>query len=231
MTGAVGTRYLLDLRRSPRRRSLSVEVHADLRVIVRAPSRCTGAVIEEFITSRAAWIERHLERFRLRGVRTAPTYTDGEAHAYLGEPYSLSLRPADARGVRIDARTLVVGGTAASDLARVAAALNAWYKARARAFLPPVIAQWHAHRAFARYSAPALTVRTMRSRWGSFCPQRGMTLNSLLMRAAPVAIEYVVVHELCHLRFHGHGRGFYGLLESVLPDWRKRQRLLEAGVT
>lgn len=223
------TRFLLELRRSERRRSLAVEVHADLRVIVRAPARCAGSVIEQFVSSRASWIERQLERFRMRGVRPEPRYAEGEPHRFLGASYRLLLEAARRSAVELEGGRIVVRGPAVRDSARVAAALTGWYKREARALLPALVARWHAERAFRRHPLPPVTVRTMRSRWGSLCPRRGMTLNSLLMRAPLAAIEYVVVHELCHLRYHGHGKGFYRQLEAVLPDWRERKYLLEAG--
>ena len=68
----------------------------------------------------------------------------------------------------------------------------------------------------------------MLRRMGSLSTRSGMTLNLLLIHAPLSAIEYVVVHELCHLRYRGHGREFYGLMDSVLPDWRTRKLLLEA---
>ena len=109
-------------------------------------------------------------------------------------------------------------------------ALDTWYRARAATEFTALLDHWHAHPRFARYPRPALNIRAMRTRWGSLGTRRGMTLNLALIQAPHACIEYVVVHELCHLRFHGHGRGFYGLLETVMPDWRARKTLLEASV-
>jgi predicted metal-dependent hydrolase len=97
----------------------------------------------------------------------------------------------------------------------------------ARRLFERLIDQWHSHPRFQRYPRPPLKIRAMRSRWGSLSPRTGMCLNLLLIHAPLAAIEYVVVHELCHLRYRGHGKGFYGVLESVLPDWRARKKCLE----
>jgi predicted metal-dependent hydrolase len=93
---------------------------------------------------------------------------------------------------------------------------------------------------------PRLTLRLMRTRWGSLSsPRRSrfqrwlrptppkparMTLNLALIHAPRACIEYVVVHELCHLDHHGHGPAFYRLLEQLMPDWRARKRELEAAI-
>jgi len=222
-----------ELRRHPRRRSLSIEVHADLRVVVRAPTRYPAFEIETFVTERSAWIAAQLEHFRKlapRLVRPSLRYTAGEAHAYLGQRYSLDLRPHERAGVALVEERLVVSGRAASTSAGVQRALDRWYRSRATHEFARLVDLWHGHPRFARYPRPALSIRTMRSRWGSLGTGRGMTLNLVLIQAPIECVEYVVVHELCHLRFHGHGRGFYRLLEAVLPDWRARKKLLEATI-
>ena len=221
-----------ELLRHPRRRNLAIEVHADLRVVVRAPARYPAAEIEHFVAERAAWIETQLAHFRRRGPLLAPRlrYVDGEAHPYLGQHYPLALRPAAPDGVVFEDACLRIGGAATRTASDVRRALDAWYRTRAAIEFTTLLDHWHAHPRFARYPRPALNIRAMRTRWGSLGSRRGMTLNLALIQAPRSCIEYVVVHELCHLRFHGHGRGFYDLLAAVMPDWRARKTLLEASV-
>lgn len=75
--------------------------------------------------------------------------------------------------------------------------------------------------------APEKEVRAMEKRWGSCTPSRRVLLNPELIHAAPYSIDYVVVHELCHLKHPYHSDAFYDLLERVLPDWRRRKERLE----
>lgn len=221
---------LYELHRHPRRRRLGIEVHPDLRVIVRAPVRCPAIEIEWFVAERREWIAAQLDYFRQHPPATVPTTgADGEYHAYLGQRYRLTLRPEAPLGVYLDGDCIIVGG-ASTEAERVQSALAAWVRAQALREFSALIDQWHVHPRFARYPRPALTIRLMRTRWGSLGSGRGMTLNLALIRAPHECIEYVVVHELCHLRYHGHGRGFYALLEAVLPDWRARRKALEASV-
>jgi hypothetical protein len=67
----------------------------------------------------------------------------------------------------------------------------------------------------------------MKTRWGSLAKSGALTLNTDLVRAPLECIEYVITHELCHLKHHDHSSGFYKLLEKVMPDWEKRKRRLE----
>ena len=74
---------------------------------------------------------------------------------------------------------------------------------------------------------PRLAIRRMKTRWGSMSPNGTLTLNSDLVRAPRECIEYVVTHELCHLKHRHHDAAFYGLLEQHMPDWEKRKHKLE----
>jgi len=220
----------IEIRRSARR-TVSIEVHPDLRVILRAPLRCPESVIQQFLASRREWIARQLSHFQTRAPRPKlePANT-AQRHFRLGQPFELRLVPEAPSGLRFDAGVLELRGRHARDDAAVARALLEWYRGEARQLFERLVDQWHGHPRFQRYPRPPLKIRAMRSRWGSLSPRTGMTLNLLLIHAPLAAIEYVVVHELCHLRFSGHGKGFYGLLDGVMPDWRARKALLEASV-
>lgn len=217
-----------ELRRGPRRRSLSIEVHPDLRVVVRAPLRYPQADIEDFVAARARWIAAQIEYFRQQ-PRTPikPGFADGDSHLYLGQTLRLVLDPQTPRRVVQHDHCLVIGGSSANDPHSVRRALDHWYRARAEQEFNAILARCHQHPRFARYLCPPLQIRSMRTRWGSLGARRGMTLNLVLIQAPRACIEFVVMHELCHLRYHGHGKGFYRLLDSVLPDWRARKAALE----
>jgi hypothetical protein len=77
---------------------------------------------------------------------------------------------------------------------------------------------------------PRLIVRAMQSRWGSLSQGGTMTLNANLVRAPRACIEYVVVHELCHLKHRDHAASFFRLLGRVMPDWEKRKQRLETAL-
>ena len=226
---AVAPRWRVDIRRS-RRRTLSLEVHADLRVIARAPLHCPDVAIEAFIASRQHWIARQLEHFAQRPPALETHYADGETHWFLGEPLQLRLAPRSKTAIAHRPGVLEVGGARVADAAHTARAVQHWYRAQARSVFIELILRWQAHPRFARYPVPELKIRLMRTRWGTFSPRTGMTLNLALIHAPLAAIEYVVVHELCHYRYRGHGKGFYALMDAVLPDWRERKRLLESSI-
>jgi predicted metal-dependent hydrolase len=221
----------LEVVHSPRRRTLGLEVHRDLRVVVRAPLACPDDVVARYVARNRRWIARQLVNFqKLPAPRPPLRYVAGETHWFLGRGYTLVLRPESSSKVMLQGETLVVGGVGASSPVTAQSALSRWYLARARAEFPKSLARCHAHPRFSRYPLPSLRIRTMRTRWGTMCRERGMTLNTALILAPIDCLDYVVFHELCHLSYRGHGARFYQLLEAVLPDWEARKRTLEAAM-
>ncbi len=75
---------------------------------------------------------------------------------------------------------------------------------------------------------PTLRLKHMRTRWGSMSPKGNMSLRLDLIRAPDECIDYVILHELCHLVHPNHGREFWALVEQLVPDWKRRKRLLES---
>ena len=217
---------------SPRRRTLGLEVHRDLRVVIRAPLACPEELVNRYVARHRRWIMRQLAQLQqLPPPRARPRYTENEAQLFQGRSYRLELQPQQRSKVALAEDAIVVGGIGASNSTTVESALARWYLARAKVECPRMLARCHAHPRFARFPLPLLRIRSMRTRWGTMCVQRGMTLNTVLIQAPPECMEYVIFHELCHLSYRGHGARFYQLLTAVLPDWEARKRLLEATIT
>jgi predicted metal-dependent hydrolase len=154
-------------------------------------------------------------------------YASGERHAYLGRRYALRVVPCagTAAGVRLARGTLEIR-TDRPDRATVRRLLDAWYRQRAQQVFSRRIAalssrfDWLA-------APPAFGLRAMRTQWGSCSPARALLLNPLLVKAPAACVDYVIVHELCHLKEHNHGRRFHQLLQAAMPDWRQRKSTLD----
>ncbi len=219
-----------EVRFLPSRRTLGIEVHPDLSVVVRAPSDCAPDIIQARVGKRASWISKQLTNFRRYSPRTpARQYVSGETHLYLGRQYRLKVGAGDTATVKMDRGQIAVTTPAArANQELVHAMLHRWYLDRAREVFGRVLDQYlpilKGHR------RPDLVVRTMQSRWGSLSPAGTMTLNANLVRAPRACIEYVVVHELCHLKHRDHDTKFFRLLGQLMPDWEKRKRRLETAL-
>ncbi|MDZ4350532.1 MAG: SprT family zinc-dependent metalloprotease [Xanthomonadaceae bacterium] len=211
------------------RETLTIEVHPDSRVLVRAPMGCPQALIAERVEKRAGWISRQLAEFERYRPRTpARQYINGESHLYLGRQYRLKLLPGEPASVKLARGRMLVGVPGHPEPDRVKAVLRRWYLDRARVVFVDVLDASLIH--FKAVEPPRLIVRTMRSRWGSLSRAGTMTLNVDLVRAPRPCIEYVVTHELCHTAYRDHDARFFKLLGQVMPDWDRRQRRLASAL-
>jgi len=205
------------------RKTVALHVLRDGSFEVRAPNRLPLAVIRSFVRSRSDWLQERLDKLEAGEGSLSLRYHDGAEHHFLGEPYRLKLLPASRWFATIGDGEIRLA-TNKLDEPSVCKALQKFYQREAEIRLPERVAFWH-RRLFNR-DLPELKFRAMRSRWGSCATHGGITLNVSLLRAPLPAIDYVVVHELCHLKHFDHSPAFHRLLASVLPDWKVRAELL-----
>lgn len=160
--------------------------------------------------------------------RTPPRrYISGETHLYLGRQYRLKIVAADEPRVRLMRGRLLIETPQPSDTERNAELLRRWYLLRAHIKCREQLESLFPTFRRLGFEAPDLSVRTMRRRWGSLSREGRLTLNSDLIKAPRPCIDYVIIHELCHLVHDDHSTAFYQLLERVMPDWQKRKDRLE----
>jgi predicted metal-dependent hydrolase len=211
----------------PTRQTLGIEVHPDQRVLVRAPVDCPEKVIAERVRKRASWISRQISEFQRYSPRTPPRqYVSGETHLYLGRQYRLQVRIGESASAKLSRGQFIVALPGKTEPEQVKATLQHWYFVRAKKIFEEVLDTCFTR--FKDHPRPRLSIRSMQSRWGSLSPRGTMTLNVNLIKAPRACIEYVVTHELCHLRYRDHNASFYRWLAQVMPDWEKRKQQLEA---
>ena len=218
------------------RRTLGFVVKRDGRVVVRAPRRAREADVLQRVAGHGDWILRKRREFAESEQRTRLSYVDGEVHLYLGRRYPLAIERSEGEGVRLAGRRLRVTLRADTDASpqrsvpppeRVKELLDEWYARQARQVLAERLeACWASFPSDGR-RLPALRLKRMRTRWGSMSAKGSMSLRLDLIRAPQECIDYVIVHELCHLVHPDHGSEFWALVERLVPDWKRRKRRLE----
>ena len=209
-----------------RRRTLELRVYPDHRIEVRAPMRCSMRDIKEFVDERREWIEKRLNGFVAPKQRSVEErFAQGSEHYYLGKPFQLLL--GSGRGkARFSGDVLTLYVIDTTDPSKVEKALDTWYRRQAQQYFSERLEVLFPAFAARGFSLPPLTLRKMRSRWGSLSQRTGMTLNTELIKTPPHCIDYVVVHELCHMEHMNHGAGFKGLMKKMMPDWTQRKKEL-----
>lgn len=216
----------LTLRRQ-QRRTLAIQVHRNATVEVRAPMFCPHETVMQFVNRRRHWIRRQLERVAASAPACTPRYTQGESHRYLGEEVVLALQQGTPAHGELVQGQLRLRLNRPDDPKRVKGVLEQWYRIRAAEVFSGRLAHWFDHHAYRGLRQPRLRLRRMRRRWGSCSTQAVITLNTRLIEQRLQLIDFVVVHELCHLRVFDHSARFHALMDAVLPDWRRRRLALE----
>ena len=226
---AYGTRKLcFGLERRPRK-TLAIEVHPDGSVRVKAPPRLSVAQIHERVEQRGAWILKQQGRFaELPPPQPKREFVSGESYRYLGRQYRLKvLMQAKAEYVRLYGGQLEVYLANPNDTPRVQTLLRKWYKVQAKRVFAERLEVCRQHAiAFGIEHPGGFTLRRMKKRWGSCSKDGHILLNTQLVSAPKTCIDYVVMHELCHVVHHNHSPAFYNLLTTCIPDWRDQQRQL-----
>lgn len=222
------------VRRSQRARRTRIEVRADSIVVV-APQHVPEPAIRAFVAARQDWIRaahlRVIARNQQLPTPTPGSYAEDTCIPYQGNSVPLTICRTARRSVGIELRqeaTFVASvpaeltGDALSEAVR--AALVHWMKAQARLHFVRLIAQ-HAprHGLYPR----SLKIKSQKSRWGSCGPRDDINLNWLLMLAPPAVMEYVVVHELCHIRHKHHAGTFWELVAEHLPAYQQQRLWLK----
>jgi len=215
------------------RRSLKISVAPNRRVVVEAPATKSLGEVLERVRLRGAWIIRQIEYCRrFEPLPTPRRYVSGETHLYLGRQYRLKLIPCDDREqVKLIRGFFQVFLHDAAHHASAKRLLTRWFNTRGRAIITHRLNKCQT--ALHRYGVPAptsVTFRRMEKRWGSCTKAGGILLNTELAHVPVPCIDYVVTHELCHLKHPNHSPAFYALLTQVMPDWRQRKERLEIAV-
>ena len=209
-----------------RRIHLEINNAGDLRVV--APRRMSRRAIHKTLQQRAGHVARFLIKARER-QRDLPEYlyASGEKHLFMGRRYPLEfLERQGKRGTvsLADDRILMMVPESTQDTVR--SMLENWYRQRAQQHFAERLTVYSQAAPWTAGELPPMRLRRMKRTWGS-CSSKGViTLNPHLVKAPAECIDYVIAHEVCHLREHNHGKEFYVLQEHLCPGWRDAKALL-----
>lgn len=209
------------------RRRMILRIHTDATVIVNAPKRVPLAEIEAFVLKRADWIRRHQDQCHPPPL--PQRYEDGATFRYLGKLYRLSIERSILNRVMLTEQDVLKLYTTRLEEAHIKQMIEHWYQIQAEIVLHERLGHCLnvAAAAGIAFEGP-LRLRKMKSCWGTCTKDRKITLNLHLLGADPACIDYVILHELCHLKELNHGPKFYALLSELLPDWKARRQRLNA---
>jgi predicted metal-dependent hydrolase len=207
------------------RKSLGITVTPEMEVLVKAPVNTSLEKVKEKVRKKAPWIIKQQTYFLSFQPKTpARKYINGETHLYLGRQYRLQIEIGKTESVKLKGKFIIVQGIEKS---RAKDLLHDWYMEHARAkfhaIAAPLIDKFKKY----KIEPSSIVLRAMPMRWGSCTPKGKIILNPELIKAPKGCIEYVIIHELCHLIHHNHTQKFIDLQNKEMKDWGKWKMKLE----
>jgi predicted metal-dependent hydrolase len=224
--------FSYSIRRSSRSTRLRILVSAN-KVEAVAPPKLAEQKIHQFVVAKQAWITQALAKMAQKkaaqGTFTPAEFVNRTKIPYLGEYYLLRIEASALKRIKIDftdsfvayvPKDLVLG----EHSNHLKAALQAWMKKQALLQVKQLVVK---HASLQQLHPRSINIRTQKSRWGSCGIHNDIQINCLLMLAPLEVLEYVVVHELCHIREKNHSHKFWELVAWHLPNYQVQRHWLK----
>jgi predicted metal-dependent hydrolase len=204
-----------------KRKTIAILVQCDGRVIVRAPLKAPEALIRQFVESKSGWINAKKAQLAQQPILAARQFKAGEKFPFLGQDYPLSVVTGQRAALRFE-RGFFLNEKA---LPTAQLVFEKWYKAAALKVLTERVNALAAQHGF-RYGKIRIT--SARTRWGSCSASGTLSFTWRLVLAPLEVVDYVVVHELAHLKIKNHSKAFWAAVAALMPDYKRRMAWLKA---
>ena len=219
--------FPIEIIRTDRSKSASIEIEDDIVKVV-VPKNLSDQRIEDLINNRTVWIRQKL-KIHTETIRSKPKeYVNGESFTYLGRNYRLKCIRGTSGQVKLKNGYLNVpvgADISESDLGRpVRQSLYQWYQTRA---LEKLKDKTKRYASILGVKPQSVDVKEYKARWGSCSSSGDVTYNWRIIIAPHQIVDYIVVHELCHLLEHNHGPKYWKHVQSVIPQYRNHKEWLK----
>jgi len=207
------------------RKTLGITVAPNMDVLVKVPDGISLEKVKQVVRKKASWMLRQQNFFLAFHPKTPPRkFINGETHLYFGRQYRLNIFVSKKNELHFTGREIKIYQKRKSSAKDV---LNDWYRERAKMkfteIAEPIIQRFKKY----KVEPEKIYLQKMPFRWGSCTPKGKIILNPELIKAPKACIEYVIVHELCHLVYRNHSQKFFELQKKEMPDWERWKTKLE----
>ena len=213
------------VRSSKRKRTVALRVENDGTLTVHAPVRTSLGWIQTFIREKAGWISGRQRVIAARNATPPLSFTEGMKVPFMGKELCLTLREMDQQEAAIDSLHIPIPGELSEDArqAEIKTGLILWYKKQARRELQDRLNRWATH---IGVTPTRLFITNTKGRWGSCTARNEIRLSWRLVLAPAEVVDYVLVHELCHIPHKNHGKRFWGMVDRFIPDAKRMRQQL-----
>ncbi|WP_312642063.1 SprT family zinc-dependent metalloprotease [Hydrogenoanaerobacterium sp.] len=202
-----------------KRKTLAIHITPQAEVEVRAPLRMPQGTIDAFVRQKQGWVSAHVNAMRER-VLARESFAIGNTLMLLGREYP-AIAVQGKKAVFDGEHFLIPQGS----FEQVRPAVTALYRTLAQRELASRVQKYGVVMGL---TPSAVKISGARTRWGSCSGKNSLNFSWRLVLAHPDAVDYVVVHELAHIRQHNHSSAFWQVVEDVLPDYKRREKMLKA---
>lgn len=214
-------------------KNINLRIKPNLEVYISVPMNLHRDYIENFIRSKEEWIKSVLKKVEnVKEKQKDFEYKTGEIHKFLGKEYNLTLKTGNFNAVslknniRPNKIILTVNENIFENIDEKKKIMEKWYFENAKKLFLQFMEKWLE---ILDENVEKVAIKPMKTRWGS-CNyvKRYINLNTELIKRTPFEIEYVILHELTHLKYPNHGRGFYNYIERYMPNYKVAEKMLNA---
>ncbi len=212
--------------KTSRRKTIGITVSPDNKVSVIAPYSISDKDIESIVTRKTKWIKSKIKfNKQVKHPYKPKEYVSGESFSYLGRNYRLRIiHDGEDSGVRLISGYFIIDVGDIFDQQSISSIvklrLENWYKEKALTKFTERVKLYSKH---INIKCTSINVKTFKIRWGSCTSTGNLTFNWKIIMAPISVIDYVVIHELCHLKYHNHSKAYWSLLERIIPNYRERK--------
>ena len=211
-----------------RRRTLGMTVRPDKSVSVRVPLRTSLKAIREFVSHRAEWVLKVRKLMDARPARLLQEYGRGAVFMFQGEALRLEFSKGPDRSLQLHDGLLILTVPEIPAEETVRTMIDNWYRKQALDLIKERSVECHRMMQEEGIPLPPITIRSMKTRWGSYSYRTGrISLNLNLIRMPQACLDYVIIHELCHIKVRHHGPDFWRMVGRYVPDYLAVRRQLK----
>lgn len=222
-----GEKFTYELERK-KVKNLNLRVRSDGSVYVSANRYVTLEQIERFIESNIDFVLKARAKYFVLNSKNNESAKDGGAVYVFGSEIGIKVKFSDKNYVDFSQNKITVYVKSTSDEVLVKNTLDSWKRKVLEQKLNEICSEIYPKFKSYGFDFPKIRLRKMTSRWGSCIPSKGVITFSTALFSVPIqCVEYVVVHEFAHFVYANHSKQFYSVVESVMPDRRKRENVLK----
>ena len=214
-------------------KNINLRIKPNMEIYISVPMNLHRDYIENFIRSKEEWIKSVLKKVEnVKEKQKGFEYKNGEIYKFLGKEYNLIVRTGNFNGVSLknDAKSnvmiLTVNENIFENTDEKKKVMEKWYFENAKKLFLKFVEKWLE---ILDEHVEKVAIKPMKTRWGS-CNyvKKYINLNTELIKRTPFEIEYVILHELTHLKYPNHGKGFYNYIERYMPNYKVAEKMLNA---